>query len=402
MPNNWNNIIPGITQGLQNLGAGFIQKADRNDAQKLYEGIGGSYDKINQLRDKAIDVVQNNGAINQPEYQKDGVITGDTMPVRPQTQEDPNELIGNLYKDIVKKTGQLNQNPYGKDYSNLIDKFYGQNRTKYDIVSSKNGTMYAIDPYNPSKKITIEEATPKTEKWAQVPGSKSFTSEEDGKYYVTQMKQSADGETKLVKTELNKEDYESWKKYNPTYEDRQDILQENRKDFVSFKLDLGLGNGKSGKKGSGKEVLSTLDKDKKAELLKYAKDSDDFNKTQFESDYEKQKAYDKLKATRERLAKDIPIEDIDRVKEDHIAGKLTDKEVTRTTKSGRDYTVQIQKQKSQIETKFKEQLTKFQSGQITIDVLKQWVMKFFESNQDRLLPEIKSQVEEQLKQYGLL
>jgi len=275
MPNNWNNIIPGITQGLQNLGAGFIQKADRNDAQKLYEGIGGNYDKINKLRDKAINVVLDNGTINQPEYKQGGVIIDNTMPVRPQTQtqEDPSELIKTLYQDIVKKTGELNRNPYGKDYMGLIDKFYGQGQTKYDIVSSKNGTMYAIDPYNPSKKITIEEATPKTEKWVQVPGSKSFTSEEDGKYYVTQMKQSPDGETKLVKTELSKEDYESWKNYNPTYEDKKDIDMNYNINLKSGLNDLGLLFKNSGKKGNGSSTqkLSELDKMAQDKLMSWNK-----------------------------------------------------------------------------------------------------------------------------------
>ena len=257
MPNQWNSFGEGLTRGLSALGQGFIVKGQKNQADEDFantkKALQDNYAKLmganTSMLNKYNQTEQNPNVSDAMNTYNMETGKMDTY-VPPQVQEQPTKQPtqdANYQKLILDAytEGQLKllNNPYGQTNAKVLEDYYGKlmPNPKYEIVKGKNDSVIAVNPYNPKDVLKVQDATPVTETWAQVPGSKSFTSEENGKYYVTQMKQSKDGETKLVKTELNKEDYESWKKYNPTFEDKEAIKLDNK---VSFKMSFpNLGRG---------------------------------------------------------------------------------------------------------------------------------------------------------------
>lgn len=185
--NTWNNAIPGLTQGLQGLGAGIIAKLDKNDASSLYKGIGDNYNKIKDIQNKALDVIGSKGdlsVMDAPQYQQGGEIIDNTIPERTQQmQQNPNDLINSLYQDIAKKTGDLSANPYGKDYLPLIDKFYNPKphyTTQFDKTNNMMITYDDMGNIIKSQRYAKEKLPDKKVKDFKLTDGTQFRQNEDG------------------------------------------------------------------------------------------------------------------------------------------------------------------------------------------------------------------------------
>lgn len=153
MPNQWKSLFEGITEGGQSFLKGLGIREQKNNASQLYDQTRQTYDKVNQLKSRAGEIIMNMGNLNP--------VTG-----FPQVEQKDNTAdISKLYGDIQSNYGKLLQNPYGENYVNLLDKFYGQKPTKLETHGDKtyqvnaDGTYKVIDSKKEKKKYVLKEVT---------------------------------------------------------------------------------------------------------------------------------------------------------------------------------------------------------------------------------------------------
>lgn len=165
-----NKALYGLTEGLGQVGSGFMQKHARTKAEEYYNKTRSDYDKIAGLRTNAIDVINNYGKLGTPQEQGGMTGTGNT-PNLQQQGEYQNALTGNqsainkLYSDIQQQEGRLAQNPYGQKYQDLITKFY---ETKDDIKAVKLNSGDFMINYT---KGTAQKIGEKSENWQMINGT---------------------------------------------------------------------------------------------------------------------------------------------------------------------------------------------------------------------------------------
>lgn len=388
--NQWNYLLEGLTKGLGSIGMGLIEKKQKDQAKEYFDKGMNFLNGQGLVYETAI---KNAMDINNPPATED-VPQGlqNILANQKQTVTQPQSM-----EDFWTNIADLKSNKYGEPYAQTLEGIYKERNKapEYKVVGDK---MYEYKGGKWNEVLENKKESVFTQSSDKLP----ILEQKDGKYYVKYTMLDKEGNSKFsTPLELDENSYNAMNDLMQSKSISPEEKNQLALDLYGGKksINLSFGTGTKGSKGrSGKEILSTLQTDQKSDLLKYAKDSDDFNKTNFANDEDRQKAYDRLKATRERLSQTIPISEIDKVKDDHIAGTLTIKDITKVVKrpdinisfNGKNYNIARTKGQTEMVNALRMAL---QNGQITPDKLQ----ALFELNQNSLPPEFITFLQTELK-----
>jgi hypothetical protein len=130
MSNQWNEMFDGLFKGVTGLVGGLQKKSQREDADsKFHDFKKKIFDGYNTLTGSQNDLNENKMTPSITNNQTEGVGVGLQLPLggEPRKQFNPFDMYGH-YLDLKQS---LNDNPYGKDYTNdaenLMNLVFGKN-----------------------------------------------------------------------------------------------------------------------------------------------------------------------------------------------------------------------------------------------------------------------------------
>lgn len=253
MPNQWEELAKGFINAGGTVGNAFIEKGIKNDAEEMNrKGRQFLQDQTAKLNEWNMNLLANANKDDEVITQRKNVST----PYEQSTQDSYGKIFQDTQMKVNEYITKLANNKYGKTYAEGLDNLYKSmfGKPEYKIFDTKEGLM-AVNP-STLKSQMIREYEKKKPVWKIVPTSKTFAFEKDGKYYLTALKQNDEGTMKTFTDELQKDEFEAWKKYNPDFETKEDIKQEHK---VAFKIQFPpIGRRRSGNK-KGKTEDSEFD-----------------------------------------------------------------------------------------------------------------------------------------------
>lgn len=427
MANYLNDLFEGLTTGLKSVAGGFVEKGWRDNAEELFKQgqnylteIAGQYKSyIKQGEDilKSVDPSQQVEVGNRQTTEVGGDPTGQVQQIQGK-EVNPNTVQSNpvqnsvrtqrgledLFRGYFNVQGQLANNPYGKGFATSLEGMYKAQQPEYKEYGDK---LYRITPQGAEmiedntkvKRTNVSGVIPIPFKDGDNYGLKIPSRDEKGNLVWEVMPLDSEEEY-----QGQKDIYES-KSLSPKEKiDNALQLFEGKKTISLNFGGLTGSKGRSGKQSKGewdklsqdvkKEVLDHVEASKQA-ILRYGswdKIPDDIKVgLQGQQDY----LINKRGQNRDDIANYIDL---------YNKGELTDKKLRQSikTKTNYDVTKDIQKQGMEVQKLYDNLANGVKTGQINMQQFKEKVLQFYNSEKNNLYPDIRTQIEQLLKQYGLL
>lgn len=433
MANYLNDLTKGLVTGLQGIAGGIVEKSWRNNAEELFKQ-GQNYltqmglyqqNYIKQGEDilKSIDPSQQVEVGNRQTTEVGGDPTGQVQQIQGK-EVNPNTIQSNpvqnsvnqsvrtqkgledLFRGYFNVQGQLANNPYGKGFATSLEGMYKAQQPEYKEYGDK---LYRITPQG-AEMIEDNTKVKRTNVSGVIP-----IPFKDGDNYGLKIP-ARDEKGNLVWEIMPLDSEEEYQGQKDIYESKSLSPQEkidNALQLFEGKKTISLNfGGLTGSKGrSSKQTKGEWDKlsqDIKKDVLTHVESSNqailkygswDKIPDDIKAGLQQQQDYlvNKRGQNRDDIANYIEL---------YKSGQLTDKKlrqgVKESTKTNTKYQQQVQSQAQQIQTTFNTLQSKLQKGEITTQEAGQLILNLYNQNKDSFLPEVRYQVEQILKQHGLL